>query len=330
MIIWHSEDGSYLLNAVLEWKRGNSLKEKIKFVLAFMSILLFLPYISVMVLKNNVQAEDVFFSGNNTEIKQENGVEELVVGILAAQIPVEYELETIKAQAVIARTESYKQMEQQEIENLQEENLSQYMSVNQMEEAWGYQKFQEYYKKLKSAVEETKGVTMKYQDNYIEPSFHAISSGYSREGNEVYHSENYSYLKAVENPYDMLADNYVKIIHMEKQELTDKINKELNSEISPEDIMKKIEITGRDKGDYVASIKIGEHTMAGEEFRHLLNLNSACFYMEETEGKIRITTKGLGHGIGLSQYNANELAKDGKNYQEILQYYFSDIEFVSE
>lgn len=304
------------------------MKEKIKFALAFLSILLLLPYISVMLLKNNVQAEDVFLSMGNVEKKEENVTEELLVGILAVQIPVEYELETIKAQAVLARTQVYRQMQQQGLEILQEENLTQYMSVGQMEEVWGYQKFQEYYQKLKSAVEETKGITMKYQGNYIEPSFHAISSGYSREGNDVYHSQNYSYLKAVENPYDRLADNYVKIIRMEKQELADKIKQELKNDILPENIINEIEILGRDKGDYVISVKVGEHTMAGEEFRHLLNLNSSCFYIEETEGVIRITTKGLGHGIGLSQYNANEMAKEGKGYQEIVKYYFDGVEFV--
>ena len=64
--------------------------------------------------------------------------------------------------------------------------------------------------------------------------------------------------------------------------------------------------------------------MTGEEFRNCLNLNSACFYLKEVEGKVRIVTKGLGHGLGLSQYGANELAKEGKTYREILQYYYKD------
>ena len=70
--------------------------------------------------------------------------------------------------------------------------------------------------------------------------------------------------------------------------------------------------------------------MAGEEFRKVLDLNSSCFTIEESEGKIRITTKGLGHGIGLSQFNANEMAKNGDDYQKILTYYFKNIELVNE
>lgn len=305
-------------------------KEKIKFLFAFLSILLFLPYISVVLLKNNVEAEDVFLGITAEETASENSIEQLLANIVAAQISVEYELEAIKAQTVIARTQVSKKMQEKGINTLQTDQLSQYMGLNEMEEVWGYQKMQEYYKKLNSAVEATKGITIKYQGNYIEPSFHAVSSGKSRDGNEAYHSQNYTYLKAVENPYDILADNYIKIIRMEKQQLSELVNTKLGSEISSEEILEKIEILDRDESDYVTSIKIGDHTMAGEEFRHMLELNSACFYIEETEGKVRITTKGLGHGIGLSQYNANEMAKEGKTYQEILKYYFENIELVSE
>lgn len=305
-------------------------KEKMKFLFAFLSILLFLPYISVVLLKNNVEAEDVFLGITAEETTSENSIEQLLANIVAAQISVEYELEAIKAQTVIARTQVSKKMQEKGINTLQTDQLSQYMGLNEMEEVWGYQKMQEYYKKLNSAVEATKGMTIKYQGNYIEPSFYAVSSGKSRDGNEAYHSQNYTYLKAVENPYDILADNYIKIIRMEKQQLSELVNTKLGSEISPEEILEKIEILDRDESDYVTSIKIGDHTMAGEEFRHMLELNSACFYIEETEGKVRITTKGLGHGIGLSQYNANEMAKEGKTYQEILKYYFENIELVSE
>lgn len=305
-------------------------KEKIKFLFAFLSILLFLPYISVVLLKNDVEAEDVFLGITTEETASENSIEELLPNIVAAQISVEYEPEAIKAQAVIARTRISKKMQEKGTDTLQPDQLSQYMSLNEMEEVWGYQKMQEYYKKLNSAVEATKGITIKYQGNYIEPSFHAVSSGKSRDGNEAYHSRNYTYLKAVENPYDILAENYIKIIRMEKQQLSELVNTKLGSEIPPEEILGKIEILNRDESDYVTSIKVGGHTMAGEEFRHMLDLNSACFYIEETEGKVRITTKGLGHGIGLSQYNANEMAKEGKTYQEILQYYFENIELISE
>ena len=89
--------------------------------------------------------------------------------------------------------------------------------------------------------------------------------------------------------------------------------------------MESIVIETRDSSDYVIQMKIGEKTVTGEEFREYLSLNSACFFLKEVENKVRIVTKGLGHGLGLSQYGANELAKEGKSYKEILEYYYKDI-----
>ena len=72
-------------------------------------------------------------------------------------------------------------------------------------------------------------------------------------------------------------------------------------------------------------VAVGAQSMTGEEFRECLDLNSACFSIKEVEGKMRIVTKGMGHGVGLSQYGANEMAKAGSGYEEILNYYYQDV-----
>lgn len=307
------------------------MREKIKFILSFLIILLFLPYICVVLFHNNVQAEDVFFSIGNSTIEENNMDSELfVIGVLATQMPASYEKEALKAQAVIARTQIYKMMEEKGIEDLEAEDLPQYMSISEMEKVWGYSKMQEYYSKLKEAVTETQGIIMKYQGKYIEPSFHAVSNGNSRNGNEVYHSENYPYLEMVDNPYDILSEDYLKVAIISKEELTEKMNQELGSNLKAESILNQIKVNSKDGAGYVTHVQIGGCTMAGEEFRKVLDLNSSCFIIEESEGKIRITTKGLGHGIGLSQFNANEMAKNGDDYQKILNYYFKNIELVNE
>ena len=96
-------------------------------------------------------------------------------------------------------------------------------------------------------------------------------------------------------------------------------------EAAPENILESVVVETRDSSGYATQVKIGEKTVAGEEFRGYLGLNSACFSLKEVENKVRIVTKGLGHGLGLSQYGANELAKEGKNYKEILKHYYKDI-----
>lgn len=304
------------------------MKEKIKFMAAFMIIIMFLPYVCVILLHSNVQAEDTFVT---TTVEEENtDVEVFVPGVLAAQISALSEPEMLKAQAVIARTQIYKMMEEQGITDLEAKYLSQYMSLSEMEKVWGYNKMQEYYSRFKQAAEETSGIVMKYQGQYIEPSYHAVSNGNSREGNQVYHSESYPYLQTVENPYDILSEYYLKVTMLDKKSMTEKLAAVLGEEDLSQDMMSQIEISEKDETGYATKVKIGEHIMAGEEFRKVLELNSACFELEEVNGKIRITTKGLGHGIGLSQFNANEMAKNGEDYKTILCYYFKNIEFISE
>ena len=304
------------------------MKEKIKFAAAFMIIILFLPYVCVMLLHSDVQAEETFLT--TTAEAGDTDVEVFVPGVLATQISASEEPEMLKAPAVIVRTQIYKMMEEQGITDLEAKHLSQYMSLNEMEKLWGYHKMQEYYEKYEQAAQETSGIVMMYQGKYIEPSYHAVSNGNSRNGNQVYHSEDYPYLEQVENPYDILSEEYLKVTLFDKKAMAEKLSKALGIENLSEDLMSKITCEEQDGAGYTTKVKVGDHIMAGEEFRKILELNSACFELEEMDGQIRITTKGLGHGIGLSQFNANEMAKNGDDYQTILSYYFKNIEYISE
>ena len=113
---------------------------------------------------------------------------------------------------------------------------------------------------------------------------------------------------------------------MEKQQMADALAS-LFQEDAPqaENLPGALELTVRDSAGYVTEVTCGRTVANGEAVRQALHLNSACFYFSELDGKIRILTKGIGHGLGLSQYGANELAKQGKNYQDILKYYYQDV-----
>lgn len=306
------------------------MREKLKITLSFFCIMLFLPYVCAVLFHNVGASGQTFGTMVSPQQPVEDTIEQLLIGVLAAQISPEYELETYKAQAVLARTGLYKMKKEQGAESISVEKLSQYMSMGEMERTYGSEKREKFYQQLSTAIKETKGVTIRYQGNYIEPFFHAVSSGKSRNGNRAFHSKEYGYLQEVENSYDILAPDYVTVIWLSKQEMADKINASIHSNISGDKILDAIKILNRDEANYVTELTIGGKKIAGEEFRHFLDLNSSCFYLNSIEDNIQITTKGLGHGIGMSQYNANELAKEGKTYEEILTYYFKDIELVSE
>lgn len=113
---------------------------------------------------------------------------------------------------------------------------------------------------------------------------------------------------------------------MGKKELADKLNQACPEAALTEDgLAEQITVTKRDSSEYALEVAVGKQAMAGEDFRDCLGLNSSCFSIKEVEGKMRIVTKGMGHGIGLSQYGANEMAKAGSDYKEILKYYYKDV-----
>ena len=85
-------------------------------------------------------------------------------------------------------------------------------------------------------------------------------------------------------------------------------------------------IEATDSAGYVLSVKVGEEKVNAENFRETYGLASGCFELQAFEKNTRVITKGVGHGLGLSQYTANEMAKEGKKYQEILQFFFEGTE----
>ena len=97
-----------------------------------------------------------------------------------------------------------------------------------------------------------------------------------------------------------------------------------------ESLEKQINMHKRDKVGHILSLTVGNETISGEEFRKLLELPSSNFTMQAADGKIRFLCKGQGHGLGLSQYGGNVLAKEGKSYREILRYYFPECEVKKE
>ena len=254
---------------------------------------------------------------NSQKTDTELDVENYLTGILAKQIPLDYQEEAIKAQAVIARTSLTLALE------TEEKKLPDSMTREEMLKLWGQEGFEKNFQKLEEAAKSTKGEILLYDGKPIQPAFHAVSAGKTRSAKEALQREDEPYLAGADSEMDIPSPDFLKVIFLEQKEFADKI-KELCPEVSEENILESVTVSKRDSADYAVQVNIGEKTVTGEEFRNCLNLNSACFYLKEVEGKARIVTKGLGHGLGLSQYGANELAKEGKSYQEILQYYYKD------
>lgn len=289
------------------------MKEKIKTFFCVLLLMAALPYILTIAFQGKGQEE----VSENTEIQE---TEEYLIGVVAREMPITYEMEALKAQAVIARTNLMAAMEK-------EEEFPETMSQEELLRLWGNGNFGENYQRAAEAVKETEGTVMTCQGSYIYGAFHAVSAGRTRSAKEALENETMPWLEGVESTGDIPAVDYLKVIFLKKEEFANHIKQgfpEMTVEIG--NPLENISIGSRDEAGYVTEMKVGEKVISGEEFRNVMELNSSCFYMKEVEGKIRIVTKGLGHGLGMSQYGANEMALEGADYTEILSYYFKNIE----
>lgn len=285
------------------------MKEKVKVIISCALILVCLPYLITY-----------FFQGEKTSAATEKSEEsQEIAGILAEQVPVNMKEEVLKAQAVMVRTQlAYCEKNNQEKPKA--------LSKEEMEQLWGQKNYYEFYEKLIRAAEETEGQVITFQGEVINPAFHKVSAGYTRDGSTVY--KNTPYLLSVKSEADILSEDYLKV-----QFFTSKEFMERQSYLIPvsgieekpvADIVNSIELQ-RDGAEYVTAMKINGTEVDVDVFMETFELPSANFFIKEMDDKVRIVTKGCGHGYGLSQYGANEMAKKEKTYEEILKYYFSGI-----
>lgn len=184
--------------------------------------------------------------------------------------------------------------------------------------------------KLRQAVEETSGEILTCEDQTIQAAYHYAANCKTRNASEVPGQEDYIWLQSVDSEDDMLADGFLNVSYMEKQDFVNALALIFQDEVLDAAQMPgALELSKRDSAGYVTEVTYGITVANGEAVRQALHLNSACFYLSELDGKIRIVTKGIGHGLGLSQYGANERAKQGKNCREILTYYYTGVSIKS-
>ena len=256
-------------------------------------------------------------------------------GVLAVEIPAQYEPEALKAQAVIARTYIRKQMKETKEGTLeiQESALDMdYPQLDQLRQKWGTEEFPALYEKLEIAVKDTKGMVMTYEGDYIDPMFCRTSAGMTRRGDE-----NHPYLEPVECPGDPQAPGFTQILAWDAREFAQLVNQippgageAETAAILPEQIPESIQIVEREEGGYVRQISIGGRLLSGEAVQYGLGLNSCAFELEGQGGGVRARALGSGHGYGLSQTEANRKAKEGWTAEEILKYFYKNIELVAE
>lgn len=240
-------------------------------------------------------------------------INEYLIGAVAGEMPASFNIEALKAQAVVSRTYLLKQIKNNNI--IIDSTMQQvYKDNNELKNMWKND-FDKYYSKIKKAVLDTDKIAIYYNGDYIDALYHSTSNGYTLNSENVW-SNAIPYLKSVESKWDLNASSYLK-----------NTNKDIAYVLSlfGIDDINKIQIVSRDDTNHVKEIKVGDKIYKGTTFRSLLKLRSTDFDIMVNDNSVVFITRGFGHGVGMSQYGANGMANEGYNYIDILNHYYTNV-----
>lgn len=255
--------------------------------------------------------------------EQRMGVTEFLTGVLAGQIPADYEMETLKAQAVIARTCLYERAGDRLCIDAAETGLV-WKNESERRGAWGM-RYKENNEKMQQAVQATDGIVLRYQDKLITSAYFAVSNGWTRSSAEAWGIE-IPWLQSVESDWDLKSAEYETVIVKTRRQLIAELKASVTDfNCAADSLASTCQITETDSTGYVLQMQIGNKLLSGDDFRYALGLPSSCFDLSFDGNAVTITVKGSGHGVGFDQYGANMQAMQGKNYEELLAYYLDGV-----
>lgn len=324
----------------------NSKKQQLFIVLSiplvlFLSLIVVIPTVIVLVSDQNKEPDDLLASPREqtvfNELKVETTpievsiqrsesnqietipLEQYVASVVASEMPATFELDALKAQAIAARTYIVNHLLRDGEEIITDTTNHQvYRNKEELQTIWGAD-FHWKWEKIIRAAAETENLIITYESEPITPTFFSMSNGYTEDA-QHYWGNDLPYLKSVESKWEETLPNF------KTQEIftVTEINKLLNIQLRNGEAA---HITmNHTPSKRVSKLQINDYTFTGRDIREKLNLRSTDFTIEQKNNHFIFTTKGYGHGVGMSQYGANGMAMEGKAYDEILSYYYKDIE----
>ncbi len=268
-----------------------------------------------------------------TNTVEEVNLDDYLVNVVSAEMPVDYEMEALKAQAVVARTYTiYKIIHSGKHENADICDSSlccqAWISKEDRLAKWG-ENSEEKWNKIAKAVSDTKGTVITYNGEPINAFFHSNSGGLTEIPLNVWGGSGYPYLQVVEtageDEYSQGNSEAVLSKADLEQKMKDKYgNFQINwGEESPISILELTE------SNRVRTLKVGNVNISGVEARQIFSLRSANFTVEIVGDSVKFSVKGYGHGVGLSQTGSNTLAKDGMAFEDIIKHFYVGVEVIN-
>ncbi len=315
-------------------------------------LLIFIPMVITHIMPNSVNDENndnASYSYNKIDLPKTISVyrtetdtidklpfEEYIKGVVSCEMPSTFHQEALKAQAVAARTYSAAKV----INSVDSGNPSAhpeaplcdsthcqvFKTENELKDIKGKEWMKKDYPKICSAVDDTEGQLLYYKGELVQQALFHSSSGGSTENCEDVFTAAVPYLVSVESPYEDEATHKNEKTALTIAEFASKIKGAYPGIGFGSITSENIEIVSRSDGNRVDKIQLGSGTLTGRQVREALDLSSANFTIDISGDTITFTTNGSGHGVGMSQYGADGMAKEGYDYKKILSHYYSGTE----
>ena len=290
-------------------------------------LVIIIPFLFVKIFVQTDEIKFKYITNNTIRVKNEKTgqitkipFEEYIKGVVAGEMPATFELEALKAQAVASRSYAMYQMtatKDKDYDVLNTTANQVYLTDEQLKANWK-DEYTEKLNKIKTAIAETTGEYLTYKGQIVNAMFFSTSVGKTENSEEVFVSA-LPYLRSVDSIWDQDSPVYTDTYTFDLKDFYTKLNLPYNEKLT-------IEVTEKTSTGRTKKLKINNQELNGRDVATKLSLRSNYFDIVQNENKITITTKGFGHGVGMSQYGANGMAKEGYKYDQILKHYYQNTE----
>lgn len=267
---------------------------------------------------------------------EEMELEEYLKGVVAAEMPAAFHIEALKAQAIAARTYALARVErfaEGHIDHITAPlctgvHCQAYLTLEELGQVHGQDWVTEYWPKIQQAVDETKGMVVTFEGELIDAMYHSSSGGMTEDSENVFATAK-PYLRSVSSPNEESSPKFKSSFTMSFNDFVKKIQEMVpDIEITKKNITQVIKVADKSETGRIKKLMIGDKIIEGRDFRAAFNLNSTNFKINLIGDSIEIETLGNGHGVGMSQWGANAMAKNGSSYEEILKHYYLGVEVM--
>jgi len=287
-------------------------------------LIVLIPFFVTKIFIRTEKIDYKYVTNKNIKVKNESTgeikeipFEEYVKGVVSGEMPANFEIEALKAQAIASRSYALYHMNGKEYDVTNTTSNQVYLTDEELKQKWK-NNYPNNINKIKKAVEETEGQYLTYNNEIVNAMFFSTSVGQTENSEEVFVSE-VPYLRSVSSEWDKESPSFTDTVLMELKDFYSLLNLEYNENLNIE-ILEKTS-TGR-----IRKLKINGVELNGRDVASKLKIRSNYFDIKKNEKTLTITTKGFGHGVGMSQYGANGMAKEGYKCEEILKHYYEGTE----